>query len=684
MKKFSYLFVIAMAVSSLLAFTYYKQAGSATTVPIKYIDSANFDFKVKPTDNFYLYANGNWLKNNPIPASESRWGSFSEIQEFNYKALRELLDHASKTPAAKGSNTQKIGDFYLSGMDSLAAEKRGYDEIKPDFARVEKIATIDDILNEVAYQHTIGDQPLFYFYADQDAKNSARIVPQVYQGGLSLPDKDYYFKTDERSVSIREKFVTHVEKMFMLIGENENDAKAHAQQIMTLETKLATASMSRVEQRDPEKVYNKLSINDFGKQTPLMVWRTLMSKMYVEGWDTLIVGQPKFFEAVNTELHATPINEWKTYFRWHILNGSASVLSSAFVNENFAFSGKVMSGQKENKPRWKRVLATVDGNLGEILGIEYVNKYFKPEAKVRMLELVNNLQKTYAERIKQLTWMSDPTKQKALQKLNAFIKKIGYPDKWRDYSSIVINKNSYVKNIQSCAAFEYKRNIAKLGKPVDKKEWGMTPPTVNAYYNPGFNEIVFPAGILHFPFFDFGADDAVNYGGIGAVIGHEMTHGFDDQGSQYDAEGNLRMWWTDEDKRKFDTLTNGVVKQFDAYTVLNGTMHVNGKLTVGENIADLGGVSISYAAFKKTTQGKGNAKITGFTPDQRFFLSWAQVWRSNVTDEATALRINTDPHSPGMYRCNGPLTNFKPFYDAFGVKQGDGMWKPESERVLIW
>lgn len=681
MKKNLFLLFLAGSVA-LTAFTLLKPGGAILGTR-KFIDSANFDFSVSPGQNFYLYANGNWLKNNPIPSTESRWGSFSEITEFNYKALHELLEGLTKTNPAAGSKEQKVRDLYLSGMDSAMAEKKGYDDIKPDLARIEKIKTAADVINEVCYQHSLGDNPLFAFYAGQDDKNSAAIVPQIYQAGLGMPDRDYYLNEDERSQKMRDAYKTHVKNMFKLIGDNDADAEKNMNAVFNLEKALATASYTRVKLRDPEANYHKLSLNDLGKNTPGMNWKDMLKRMAVTGWDTLIVGQPEFFAEVANQLKSTPVSDWKNYLRWHTAHGAAAYLSSAFVNESFSFYGKTLSGQKENKPRWKRVLNTVDGGLGELLGEMYVNKHFKGEAKTRMIGLVKNLQETYAARIQRLDWMSASTKEKALKKLNAFMLKIGYPDKWRDYSSVKIDKNSYVKNLTQIGAFEYKRMINKLGKPVDKTEWGMTPPTVNAYYNPGFNEIVFPAGILHFPFFDFNADDAINYGGIGAVIGHEMTHGFDDQGSQYDADGNLKNWWTEEDAAQFKSKTGVVINQYSSYTVLND-VHVNGELTLGENLADLGGINIAYEAFKKTPQGKSNEKIDGFTPDQRFFLSWAQVWRNNITDQALMLRIKTDPHSPGIFRCNGPLSNMPEFYAAFGIKQGDAMWKPENERAKVW
>ncbi len=679
MRKYLSYFVVITVVTALVACS--NNAPKATAKSRNYIDSANFDFSVNPADNFYMYANGSWLKNNPIPPSESRWGSFSEIQEFNYKALHDLLDEYAAKENKAGSIEQKCADFYKSGMDSALLEKKGYEDIKPDLDRINKIKTTEDLINELCQEQVEGGNPLVGFYADQDAKNSTQIAAQLWQAGIGMPNRDYYFKDDERTKKIRDAYKMYFVTLFNLIGDDKAEAKFDA--VFALEKKLAGACKSPAALRDPEANYNKFSIADLSKQNSNLNWSVILDKFLLPKQDSIIVGQPKYYVEVSKQIKATKIEDWKTYLIWHTIKGSAPYMSNAFVEANFNYSGKALSGQKEIKPRWKRVLATVDGGLGEALGELYVNKHFNADAKTRMLTLVKNLQETFGERIKALDWMTDPTKEKALNKLNSFMLKIGYPDKWRDYSSVSIVSNSYSKNLRAISSFEYKRMIAKIGKPIDKTEWGMSPPTVNAYYNPGFNEIVFPAGILHFPFFDFNADDAVNYGGIGAVIGHEMTHGFDDQGSQYDAEGNLKSWWTDEDRKKFEAKTGIVVNQFNEFTVLD-SVHVNGALTLGENIADLGGLSISYAAFQKTEQAKKAEGIYGFTPNQRFFLSWAQIWRSNITDEAAMLRINTDPHSPGKYRCNGPLSNFPEFYQAFNIKENDAMWRADSVRAKIW
>jgi putative endopeptidase len=451
---------------------------------------------------------------------------------------------------------------------------------------------------------------------------------------------------------------------------------------LRIETALAKAQMSRVEMRDPYKTYNKYGIKEFNSTTPSIDWNWMLGQFGLQGADSMIVTNPAFFKSMDILLTALPLEDWKTYVKWHLLNSSADYLSSAFVKEDFAFT-KVLTGQKEQTPRWQRVSGLIDGSLGDLLGQLYVNKYFKPEAKKRMLDLVNNLQQTFAGRIRQLDWMSDETKTKALEKLNAFTKKIAYPDTWRDYKEITIARNDYLGNARRVSQWMYNDMITRYGKPVDKTRWSMTPPTINAYYNPSNNEIVFPAGILQYPFFDFGADDAVNYGGIGAVIGHEMTHGFDDQGSQFAADGNLKNWWSKVDAEKFKERTALVVDQYNGYTVLD-TIHVNGKLTLGENLADLGGLNMAYAAFMNTDQYKKGKTIDGFTPTQRFFLNWAQVWRNNALPETQAQLILTDPHSPGMHRANGPLVNMDAWYQAFNVQPGDKMYRAPEKRIHIW
>jgi putative endopeptidase len=648
------------------------------------LDRANMDTTVHPGDNFFEYANGTWLKKNPVPNSETRWGSFNELQENNYRALHTLLDSAAGiTNAQQGSLVQKVGDFYRTGMDSATIDKIGLGSLNDIIVRINNIRDVNDVINEIALEHTQGVGPLFSFGVSPDDKNVTKEICQFGQAGLGMPGREYYFDKDERTVNIREAYRKYIPKMMILMGDDTITAAKDASEIYNLELTLADASLTRVQMRDPYKLYNKMSIDGISKMTPGLDWKTLMTNLKVSGQDTVIVGMPAFFTAVGKELKATPVDTWKKYLKYHLVNDMAPFLSSVYDSTHFNFYGKIMRGQKEQRPRWKRIMQVVDGYEGELLGQLYVAKYFRPEAKKRMLELVNNLQQTYAERIQKLDWMSDSTKKKATIKLNAFMKKIGYPDKWRDYSALVIVNSDFVKNILASSQWEYNYMLNKLGKPVDRMEWGMTPPTVNAYYNPAFNEIVFPAGILQYPFFDEQADDAVNYGGIGAVIGHEMTHGFDDQGRLYNAEGNLSNWWSPADSANFTNKANMVVDQFNQIIVID-TNHANGRLTEGENLADLGGINIAYEAYKKTKQGQSNDKIDGFTGDQRFFLSWAQVWRANTVPEELASRLKTDPHSPSVLRCNVPVSNVGAWYKAFDVKPTDKMFRPEAERARVW
>lgn len=647
-----------------------------------FIDRANMDFNVKPGDNFYLYANGNWIKNNPVPASKTRWGSFDVLRLNSSERLRQLAEEAAANPL-KDSIYQRVGDFYASGMDTTAINKLGYDPIKPKLEELRAITDKQQVMNEIATLRTVGySSPLFGFFVGQDSKDVTQYIPRLSQGGITLPDRDYYLKNDQRSKTVRAAYLSYITDLFKMTGTEAADAARYAHSILDLETGLAKLQMSRVEMRDPQKTYNKFAVSDFSKVTPGMDWQSLLKTMKVANADSLIVNNPDFFKGADALFTAVPLQTWKVYLEWQVLKSAASDLSSAFVNREFEFN-KVLSGQKEITPRWQTMTSALDRSLGELIGQMYVNKYFTEASKQRMLALVKNVQETFGERIQRLTWMSDSTKQQALIKLHAIVNKIGFPDKWETYPGVVINRNDFFGNEQSVAQFRYNKMVNRMGKPVDKTEWGMTPPTINAYYNATNNEIVFPAGILQFPFYDFGADDAINYGGAAAVIGHELTHGFDDQGRQFAANGNLKDWWTKTDAEKFKTLAQKVVNQYDSFTV-NDSIHVNGKLTLGENLADLGGLNIAYEAFKKTPEGKSDKKINGFTPDQRFFLNWAQVWRANTLPEYASQLILTDPHSPGMYRCNAPISNMDSWYKAFDVKPGDKMYKPEQERIKIW
>jgi putative endopeptidase len=653
--------------------------------PKKFIDPANMDMSIKPGDDFFDYANGNWIKNNPIPAKETRWGSFNILHQDNTDKLLKLLSEVSATSASqpKGSLRQRVGDLYASGMDSVAIEKLGYTPILPDLQRIDKIYDLNGVIYELVYERTHGEgNALFGFGVGQDDKHPNKNIASFNQGGTSLPDRDYYLKNNARNRKIQDAYKNYITTLFTLSGSSADDAAKNAVTIFNIEKTLAKAQLSRVVMRDPFVTYNKFSVADFSKTTPHLNWVQLMPEMKAPGQDTVIVGQPGFFKVADSLLAVTPVADWKVYLKWNILKVSAGYLSSAFVQANFNY-GSVLSGQKVQTPRNERMSGLVDASLGELLGQLYVEKYFTPAAKQYMINLVNNLKETLGDRIKRLDWMSDATKQHALKKLAAFTVKIGYPDVWQTYAGIKINRDDYVGNLRGIGTWRYNFMVSQLGKPVDKKRWGMTPPTVNAYYNPTNNEIVFPAGILQFPFFDFDADDAVNYGGIGAVIGHEMTHGFDDQGRQYDSDGTLRDWWTKADADKFKVRADQVVNQYNAFTVLD-TIHVNGKLTLGENLADLGGVNIAYEAFKKTKEGQSGRKIDGFTPDQRFFLSWAQVWRGAQRPEAASQRILTDPHSPEQYRCNAPISNIDAWYTAFNVQPGDKNYKAPADRIRVW
>ena len=650
----------------------------------KFIDASNMDLNYKPGNDFNLYASGTWIKNNPVPAKETRWGSFNVLRDFNINAVKNILIEAENDKTAKpGSVKRRIGDFYAAGMDSIGIEKLGASPILPELAKVASVTSLEDIISEAAIMRTQGlGSPLFSFYVGQDRKEATKLIAQLGQGGTTLPDRDYYLKADARTLKIQDAYKKYITQLFVLSGIMDELAKKNAETIFAIEKALATAQMSRVEMRDPYKTYNKFSVADFSKTTPNMNWATLLPKMKVSGQDTMLVGAPKFFTELNALLVATPVANWKTYLQWNVLKTSAPYLSSAFVDANFAFT-QVLSGQKVQTPRWQRMSQLTDGTLGELLGQLYVEKHFKPEAKVRMEQMVANLIKAYEIRIKNLDWMSAETKVKALDKLHAFTPKIAYPDKFKNYDGLTVTKTNFLQNLRSAAVWGYADMVSQLGKPVDKTRWGMSTPTVNAYYSPVLNEIVFPAGILQFPFFDVNADDAVNYGGIGAVIGHEISHGFDDSGSQYDKDGNLKNWWTAEDLAKFKEKSKALQAQFDAYTVLD-TIHVNGKLTMGENIGDLGGLNAAYEAYKMTAEWKAGKVVDGFTPDQRFFLAWAQVWRTTILPETAAQLILTDSHSPGEYRTIGAPVNMDAWYKAFNIQPGDKLYKKPEDRIKIW
>ena len=644
-------------------------------------DKKGMDTLVKPGDNFFQYANGAWMKTTVIPDDQSGWGSFYTLFEDNQKKLRGILENAGAGNNAKGTLEQKVGDYYASGMDTVAIENIGAAPLKPMLAKIDAVRDYKELVALLAELSKNEEAELIGLYVGADEKNSGQNIAIFGQSGISLPERDYYFRKDSATLAARSGLLKYVNALFSLTGTDSATAAKNAQTILALETEIAKSHRTPVELRDPHTNYNKMSVVQLEQLSPNVGWKNVLSLLKINT-DSVNVGQPGYYKALSELLASQPIDAWKTKVKYDYISRNAGLLSNAFVDAQFNFS-RIFSGQKKKSDRWKTMVNGVDRNLGELLGQLYVKKYFTAEAKQRMDELVNNLQKAFEMRIKKLDWMSDSTKQKALTKLNAFLKKIGYPSKWKNFDDVTIDKNNLYENAKSVRLHRYNEMIGKVGKPVDRAEWGMSPPTVNAYYNPTNNEIVFPAGILQFPFFNMNADDAVNYGAIGMVIGHEMTHGFDDQGSQYDAVGNMNNWWGKDDAAKFKTKTEGVVKQYNGFTVYD-SIHVKGELTLGENLADIGGLAIAYDAFKMTKQGQGNEKIDGFTPDQRFFLGYAQVWRLVDREESMRVRINTDPHSPEMYRVNGPASNFDPFYAAFGVKEGDKMYVKPEDRARIW
>ncbi|UAY51358.1 M13 family metallopeptidase [Ferruginibacter albus] len=647
----------------------------------KFPDSPGMDLSVKPGDDFYNYVNGNWIKKTKIPADEVSVGTWTDVYNKTNKRLHGILLSVSKANNQPGTLAQKVGDFFLSGMDTIGIDKRGYDPIKPILAQIETLKTNADIMPFVTSQALDANSLLLGVNVGPDQKNSKMNIAIFSQDGLGLPDRDYYFKDDSVTLTVVNGYKTYITKLFMQIGYNESTATQKMNEVYNLEKVLAASHRTNVELRDPQSNYHKVAIVDIDKQMPSLKWLSTMNELGLHT-DSMDLEQPAYYQKLDSLLSSAPVSVWKSYLTAATLRNSARYLSSSFIKVRFDYF-KILYGSQQMKPRWERVLYTIDEQLGFALGKIYVDKYFTPQAKQRMLEMVNNLQKSFEGRMNKLDWMSSETKKVAIDKLHAFIKKIGYPDKWFDYSKVVINKNKYFENLISCEKNLIAYNLGKLGKPVDKTEWQMTPPTLNAYYDPTYNEIVFPAGILVPPFFDVNADDALNYGAIGTVIGHEMTHGFDDQGSQYDKEGNLNNWWTSEDSAKFANKTKSIITQFDNFIVMD-SVHINGSLTTGENIADLGGVNIAYDAFKMTKQGQSNNKLNGYTPDQRFFLAFATEWRSKYTPQLTMQLINTDPHSPDIARINEPLSNFTPFYKAFNVKPGDKMYVPEEKRIVIW
>ncbi|WP_246535253.1 M13 family metallopeptidase [Litoribacter ruber] len=658
-----------------------ERGGEVQAINLNYMDSTT-----RPQDDFFQFVNGGWLEKTEIPGDQGRWGSFNELREFNNEAVLRVLEKASDSEEfQEGSDQRKAADFYQIGMDSTLAENRGIEPLRPWFEEIEKINSAEYLQAYMAKQQKRGGGAFFGLGVNTDLKDSERMALYVSQSGLGLPDRDYYVEDNEKFNDLRQKYQKHVASALKLA--KVDDAEGAAQRIMDLETRLAKASKTRIEMRDPEGRYNKFTLSEMNELTPSFDWKKYLDELNADT-DEVIVSTPKFMEEVEKIMQEVPASTWQEYLKWNLVNSAAPYLSYEFVRNNFDFYGKELQGTDEMRPRWKRVLATTERAAGEAIGKLYTEEYFPQEAKEKAQEMVDNIMLAMGDRIRNLDWMTDETKEKALEKLGTFSVKIGFPDEWKSYADLEVDGNpetaSYFDNVMRSSEFRFNENISKLGKPIDKNEWFMTPQTVNAYYNPTWNEIVFPAGILQPPFYDYRADAAVNYGGIGGVIGHEISHGFDDQGSRYDAQGNLRNWWQDEDLENFQERTGQLVAQYDSYEPLDG-VNVKGSLTLGENIGDLGGVLVAFDGLKRHLEEHGRPEsIDGFTPEQRFFISWATIWRTKSREEALRTQIQTDPHSPAMYRGNGPLVNIDAFYEAFNVQEGDGMYKAPEDRVRIW
>ena len=645
------------------------------------IDTANFDQSVRPQDDLFRYVNGHWLDTTEIPADKSNYGAFSELADQAEKDLRAIIEEsADKADKTDGSNEQKVGDLYDSFMDEAALEAKGAEPLKDELAAIDSIDDKAQLPAAFAQLSKLGVRTPMGFYINQDAKDSTQYIAWFAQTGLGLPDRDYYLSDDAKFVAIREAYVAHMSTMLSGIGID--DAQTAAEQILAFETQLATTQWTRVESRDDDKTYNPYEVAKLAELTPGLDWSGYLDAAGIDS-DRVIVMQPSAYEGMAKLIAETPMPQIRSYLKWHLLTAYAPYLSKTFVDEDFAFYGKTLRGIEELSPRWKRGVGTVEDALGEVVGKIYVERHFPPEAKARMEKLVDNLKLAYRESISDIDWMSEETKAKALEKLSKFTTKIGYPDKWKDYDALKIKAGDLVGNVMQANTFAFQRDVDKLGQPIDRDEWHMTPQTVNAYYNPSMNEIVFPAAILQPPFFNFEAEDAVNYGGIGAVIGHEIGHGFDDQGSKYDGDGNLKSWWTDADREKFETRTKALISQYDAYCPLEGQC-VQGALTIGENIGDLGGLSIGYKAYHLALGEESGPEIDGFSADQRVFMGWAQVWRRKYREAELLNRLKTDPHSPSEFRCNGVAKNVDAFYKAFDVKPSDALYLPPEQRVTIW
>jgi putative endopeptidase len=670
-----------------LLFATPARSQTSSTAELPYSPSLNLtsmDKSIDPCVNLYQYSCGRWQQQNPIPPDQTSWSVYAKLYEDNLNFLRGILEQAASNTAQRDAVSQKIGDFYAACIDESAIEARGIDAIKPQLDAIARMKSVHDMASIIAQlQLNFSRSILFGGGSDQDPDNSEQIIASLDQGGLGLPDRDYYTNDDTKSRETRERYVQHVQKIFELLGDNPETAKNNAQTLMRMETALAKASLTQVERRDPYKLKNKMNLPALEKLTPNFDWQTYYTQLQYPKIAILNVTAPAFFKQVNAELASEPLGNWKTYLRFHVADSSSPYLSTNFVQENFDFYRKYLRGAKEMQPRWKRCVQYADRDLGEALGQAYVRKVFSPELKQSTLEMVKQIEAAMEQRIRQLDWMSPETKQQALVKLHGIRNKIGYPDKWRDYTSVTITRNNFIGDVNNAVAFEHRRDIAKIGKPVDHGEWDISPPTVDAYYNPQMNDINFPAGVLQPPLYDAKMDDAPNYGNTGGTIGHELTHGFDDEGSQFDAQGNLKNWWTKTDREKFDERTKCVSDQYSSYVVVDD-VHINGKLTMGEDVADLGGEILAYIAWKSATKDKNLQPIDGLTPEQRFFIGYAQWDCANERPEDLRMRAQVDPHSPAQYRINGVVVNMPEFAQAFACKPGQPMVKSPEKVCRVW
>jgi predicted metalloendopeptidase len=664
-----------------------KAPEAKSTNPIKRpksFDMDAMDKTVDPCEDFYQYACGSWRKNNPIPPDQARWGRFNELNEYNRQTLHQILEKASVKSAKRSPIMQKIGDFYATCMDEKTVDAKGSAPLKPLLDRIAAVSSKDQFVDTLSAMQSQGIPALFNFGAQPDLHNASMEIANVGQGGLGLPDREYYLKSDAKSQETRDKYRDHIVKMFTLLGDEPSEAQKEAQTVLDIETKLANATLERVKMRDPKSRDHKMAVSELSTLAPNFEFSRYFQSRGAPAFNEVNVAPPDFFKQVNDVLSSVPLEDWKTYLRWHAVNNAAPVLSNSFVEEDFNFTGRFLNGVKEQQPRWKRCVQRTDQLLGEALGQPYVAATFGAASKQRMLKMVAALEGALAQDIQDLDWMTAETKKQAEAKLQAITNKIGYPDKWKNYGTVKVVRGDLLGNVWRARAFEVKRNLNKIGKPLDKKEWGMTPPTVNAYYSPSENDINFPAGILQPPFFDRTEDDAVNFGGIGVVIGHELTHGFDDQGSQFDGQGNLSNWWTETDRKEFDKRTGCIADEYSSFVAVDD-VHLNGKLTLGENTADNGGVRIALMALRKAMadDAKNDAKQTknGFSPEQRLFLGFAQIWCENSTPESARLQALTNPHSPGQYRTNGSLQNNEEFAKAFNCKAGKKMVSQNACRV---